>query len=435
MSDSHKTGPLKIAVAGLGTVGAGVLKLLERQADLIEQRCGRRIEVVAVSARSRGKDRGVDLSTAEWYDDPVALAAHPGVDVVVELIGGSEGPAKETVELALERGRHVVTANKALLAHHGTALAAKAEAAGLAIGFEAAVAGGIPIIKGLREGLAGNRVSEVHGILNGTCNYILTEMRTTGRDFADVLADAQKLGYAEADPSFDIDGVDAAHKLAILTSVAFGTPVDFKSVHVEGIRHVSAVDFDYADALGYRIKLLGIARRTDHGIEQRVHPCMVPKAAPIAAVDGVFNAVIAQGDFVDRVLFVGRGAGEGPTASAVVSDLIDIARGRSTPTFGVPAAQLSEAQPSPMEARRGSYYVRLMVVDRPGVIADVAAAMRDQNVSMEQFLQRGRAPGEAVPVVLTTHDTDEAAMQRALATIAAKESVVEPPRMIRIEQF
>ncbi|CAO3445255.1 Homoserine dehydrogenase (EC 1.1.1.3) [Azospirillum argentinense] len=435
MSDSHKTGPLKIAVAGLGTVGAGVLKLLERQADLIEQRCGRRIEVVAVSARSRGKDRGVDLSTVEWYDDPVALAAHPGVDVVVELIGGSEGPAKETVELALERGRHVVTANKALLAHHGTALAAKAEAAGLAIGFEAAVAGGIPIIKGLREGLAGNRVSEVHGILNGTCNYILTEMRTTGRDFADVLADAQRLGYAEADPSFDIDGVDAAHKLAILTSVAFGTPVDFKSVHVEGIRHVSAVDFDYADALGYRIKLLGIARRTDHGIEQRVHPCMVPKAAPIAAVDGVFNAVIAQGDFVDRVLFVGRGAGEGPTASAVVADLIDIARGRSTPTFGVPAAQLSEAQPSPMEARRGSYYVRLMVVDRPGVIADVAAAMRDQNVSMEQFLQRGRAPGEAVPVVLTTHDTDEAAMQRALATIADKESVVEPPRMIRIEQF
>ncbi|ALJ35151.1 homoserine dehydrogenase [Azospirillum brasilense] len=435
MSDSHKTGPLKIAVAGLGTVGAGVLKLLERQAALIEQRCGRRIEVVAVSARSRGKDRGVDLSTAEWYDDPVALAAHPGVDVVVELIGGSEGPAKETVELALERGRHVVTANKALLAHHGTALAAKAEAAGLAIGFEAAVAGGIPIIKGLREGLAGNRVSEVHGILNGTCNYILTEMRTTGRDFADVLADAQKLGYAEADPSFDIDGVDAAHKLAILTSVAFGTPVDFKSVHVEGIRHVAAVDFDYADALGYRIKLLGIARRTDHGIEQRVHPCMVPKAAPIAAVDGVFNAVIAQGDFVDRVLFVGRGAGEGPTASAVVADLIDIARGRSTPTFGVPAAQLSEAQPSPMEARRGSYYVRLMVVDRPGVIADVAAAMRDQNVSMEQFLQRGRAPGEAVPVVLTTHDTEEAAMQRALATIAAKESVVEPPRMIRIEQF
>ncbi|MCW2236816.1 homoserine dehydrogenase [Azospirillum canadense] len=429
------TESLKIAVAGLGTVGAGVLKLLAEQADVIEQRCGRRIEVVAVSARSRGKDRGVDLSTVEWYDDPVKLAAHPGADVVVELIGGSEGAAKETVETALEAGRHVVTANKALLAHHGTELAAKAESKGLAVAFEAAVAGGIPIIKGLREGLAGNRVSEVHGILNGTCNYILTEMRTTGRDFADVLADAQKLGYAEADPSFDIDGVDAAHKLAVLTSVAFGTPVDFGNVYVEGIRHVSALDFDYADALGYRIKLLGIARRTEQGIEQRVHPCMVPKAAPIAAVDGVFNAVIAQGDFVDRVLFVGRGAGAGPTASAVVADLMDVARGRFTPTFGVPAAQLSKAQPSPMEARRGAYYVRLMVVDRPGVIADIAAAMRDQNVSMEQFLQRGRAPGEAVPVVLTTHDTNEAAMQRALATIGAKEAVVEPPRMIRIEQF
>jgi Homoserine dehydrogenase len=435
MPESQKNDPLRIAVAGLGTVGAGVLKLLAEQADIIEQRCGRRIEVVAVSARSRGKDRGIDLSTVEWYDDPVKLAAHPGADVVVELIGGSEGPAKATVETALELGRHVVTANKALLAHHGTELAAQAEAKGLAVAFEAAVAGGIPIIKGLREGLAGNRVSEVHGILNGTCNYILTEMRTTGREFADVLAEAQKLGYAEADPSFDIDGVDAAHKLAVLTSVAFGTPVDFASVHVEGIRHVSALDFDYADALGYRIKLLGIARRTEQGIEQRVHPCMVPKAAPIAAVDGVFNAVIAQGDFVDRVLFVGRGAGAGPTASAVVADLIDVARGRFTPTFGVPAAQLAKAQPSPMEARRGAYYVRLMVVDRPGVIADIAAAMRDQNVSMEQFLQRGRAPGEAVPVVLTTHDTNEAAMQRALATIGAKEAVVEPPRMIRIEQF
>ena len=427
--------PLKIAVAGLGTVGAGVLKLLAQQAEVIEQRCGRRIEVVAVSARSRGKDRGVDLSAVEWYDDPVKLAAHANADVVVELIGGSEGAAKQTVETALDLGRHVVTANKALLAHHGTELALKAEAKGLAVAFEAAVAGGIPIIKGLREGLAGNRIAEVHGILNGTCNYILTEMRTTGREFADVLAEAQKLGYAEADPSFDIDGVDAAHKLAMLTSVAFGTPVDFQNVYVEGIRHVSALDFDYADALGYRIKLLGIARRTASGIEQRVHPCMVPKAAPIAAVDGVFNAVVAQGDFVDRVLFVGRGAGAGPTASAVVADLIDVARGRSTPTFGVPAASLAKAQPSPMEARQGAYYVRLMVVDRPGVIADIAAAMRDQNVSMEQFLQRGRSPGEAVPVVLTTHDTNEAAMQRALATIGRKEAVVEPPRMIRIEQF
>ncbi len=435
MSKDHKAAPLNIAVAGLGTVGAGVVKLLQAQADLIEQRCGRRIEVVAVSARSKGKDRGVDLSALRWYDDPVALAADPDADLVVELIGGSEGPARDTVATALETGKHVVTANKALIAVHGTEIALKAEAKGLTVAFEAAVAGGIPIIKGLREGLAGNRVSEIHGILNGTCNYILTEMRTTGRDFADVLADAQALGYAEADPSFDIDGVDAAHKLAVLASVAFGTPVDFAAVHIEGIRHVAAVDFDYADQLGFRIKLLGIARRTDRGIEQRVHPCMVPKTAPIASVDGVFNAVVAHADFADRVLFVGRGAGAGPTASAVVADLIDIARGRSTPTFGVPAALLGAATPSPMESRRGSYYVRLMVVDRPGVIADIAAAMRDQNVSMEQFLQRGRSPGEAVPVVLTTHDTDEASMQKALATIAAQDTVVEPPRMIRIEQF
>ncbi len=429
------TAPLKIAVAGLGTVGAGVLKVLAEHGALIEQRCGRRIQVTAVSARDRSKDRGVDLSNVRWFEDPVAMAAAPDVDVVVELIGGSDGPAKATVETALETGRHVVTANKALLANHGTDLAAKAEGRGLALAFEASVAGGIPVIKALREGLAANRVTEVHGILNGTCNYILTEMRTTGREFADVLAEAQALGYAEADPSFDIDGIDAAHKLAILTSVAFGCPVDFQNVHVEGIRHVSAVDLKYAEELGYRIKLLGIARLTRNGVEQRVHPCMVPKEAPIAAVDGVFNAVVAQGDFVDRVWLVGRGAGAGPTASAVVADLVDVARGRMTPTFGVPAAHLARLDPSPMEGRQGAYYVRLMVVDRPGVIAEVAAVLRDNNVSMESFLQRGRSPGEAVPVVLTTHDTNEASMQKALAQIAAQAAVLEPPRMIRIEQF
>ncbi|WP_448189672.1 homoserine dehydrogenase [Azospirillum sp. sgz301742] len=427
--------PLKIAVAGLGTVGAGVLKVLAEHGALIEQRCGRRIQVTAVSARDRSKDRGVDLSNVRWFEDPVAMAAAPDVDAVVELIGGSDGPAKATVETALEQGRHVVTANKALLANHGTALAERAEARGLTLAFEASVAGGIPVIKALREGLAANRVSEVHGILNGTCNYILTEMRTTGREFADVLAEAQTLGYAEADPSFDIDGIDAAHKLAVLTSVAFGCPVDFQNVHIEGIRHVSATDLCYAEELGYRIKLLGIARLTRNGVEQRVHPCMVPKDAPIAAVDGVFNAVVAQGDFVDRVLLVGRGAGAGPTASAVVADLVDVARGRSTPTFGVPAAHLARLDPSPMEGRQGAYYVRLMVVDRPGVIAEVAAVLRDHNVSMESFLQRGRSPGEAVPVVLTTHDTNEASMQKALAAIAAQAAVLEPPRMIRIEQF
>ncbi|OYQ33586.1 homoserine dehydrogenase [Niveispirillum lacus] len=427
--------PLRIGVAGLGTVGGGVLKLVSANADLLAKRTGRPIQVVAVSARDRHRDRGVDLSGLRWYENAADLAVDPDVDVFVELIGGSDGIARQAVEAALAAGKHVVTANKALLAHHGAALAAKAESAGLTLAFEAAVAGGIPAIKGLREGLAANNIREVHGILNGTCNYILTEMRTTGRDFADVLADAQRLGYAEADPSFDVDGVDAAHKLAVLTAVAFGAHVDFKSVHIEGIRHVSALDINYAQELGYRIRLLGIARRTEEGIEQRVHPCMVPITSPCGATDGVFNAVVADGDFVDKVVLVGRGAGAGPTASAVVADLVDIARGRSTPTFGVPAADLLLAKAAPLSRRRGRYYVRLMVVDRPGVIAEIAATLRDQNVSMEAFLQRGRAPGEAVPVVWTTHDTDEAAMQQALATIASLDSVLEPPRMIRIEDF
>lgn len=426
---------LRIGVAGLGTVGGGVLKLLATHGDLLTRRAGRPIVVTAVSARDRSRDRGIDLSGLRWHDNAVDLAVDDGIDVLVELIGGSDGIARQAVEAAIAAGKPVVTANKALLAHHGASLAAMAEAAGVSLAYEAAVAGGIPAIKGLREGLAANNIREVHGILNGTCNYILTEMRTTGRDFADVLADAQRLGYAESDPSFDVDGVDAAHKLAVLTAVAFGVHVDFRSVHIEGIRHISALDIAYAQELGYRIRLLGIARRTEDGIEQRVHPCMVPISSPIGSTDGVFNAVVADGDFVDKVVLVGRGAGEGPTASAVVADLVDIARGRSTPTFGVPATALSAAVPAPISRRRGRYYVRLMVVDRPGVIADIAATLRDQNVSMEAFLQRGRAPGEAVPVVWTTHDTDEAAMQQALATIAGLDSVLEPPRMIRIEDF
>jgi homoserine dehydrogenase len=426
---------LKIAVAGLGTVGGGVLQLLERQAELVAARAGRRIIVAAVSARDRRRDRGVDLSAARWYDDPIALAGDPDIDVVVELIGGAGGVALGVVEAALAHGRHVVTANKALLAEHGTALAERAEQAGVALAFEAAVAGGIPIIKTLRESLAGNRLSRVYGILNGTSNYILTTMREGGREFAEVLAEAQKLGYAEADPSFDIDGIDAAHKLAILASVAFGRPVDLAGVYAEGIRHVSRLDIDFAEELGYRIKLLGIARLTDHGLEQRVHPCMVPRATPIAAVEGVFNAVVAEGDFVGRVVLEGRGAGAFPTASAVASDLVDIAAGRLIAPFGVPAAALSDLPGAAMERHQGAYYVRLMVVDQPGVIAEVTAALRDERVSLESMIQRGRAPGEAVPVVLTTHVTLEDAMRRALDRIAALDTVLEPPRMIRIEDF
>ena len=426
---------LKIAVAGLGTVGGGTVQLLERQAELLAQRAGRRIIVAAVSARDRRRDRGADLSAARWYDDPVAMAADPEIDVVVELIGGAEGIALEVVETALTHGKHVVTANKALLAEHGTGLAARAEEAGAALAFEAAVAGGIPIIKTLRESLAGNLVSRLYGILNGTSNYILTTMRESGREFAEVLAEAQKLGYAEADPGFDIDGIDAAHKLAILASVAFGRPVDLAGVYAEGIRHVSRLDIEFAEELGYRIKLLGIARLTEHGLEQRVHPCMVRRGTPIAAVEGVFNAVVAEGDFVGRVVLEGRGAGALPTASAVAADLVDIAAGRHVAAFGVPAAALAAMPGAPMERHQGAYYVRLMVVDQPGVIADVAAALRDERVSMESMIQRGRAPGEAVPVVLTTHATVEDAMRRALGRIAALPSVLEAPRMIRIEDF
>jgi len=427
--------PLKIALAGLGTVGAGTLRLLRNNADLLGERCGRQIAVGAVSARDRRRDRGIDISAARWFDDAAAMAADPEIDVVVELIGGADGVALDTVKAALARGKHVVTANKALMAHHGTELARLAEARGVALAFEAAVAGGIPIVKTLREGLAANHIARVYGILNGTSNFILSTMRESRREFGEVLAEAQKLGYAEADPSFDIDGVDAAHKLAILTSVAFGTEVNFAGVYVEGIRHISALDIEYAAELGFRIKLLGLARPTEHGIEQRVHPCMVPRTTPIASVEGVFNAVMVEGDFCGRIMLEGRGAGAEPTASAVVADLLDIAAERRSPSFAVAAAELSARPASPMERHRGAYYVRLMVVDRPGVIADVAAALRDEQVSMEAMIQRGRAPGEAVPVVLTTHETEEAAMRRALSRIGGLSTVLEPPRMIRIESL
>jgi len=426
---------LKIAIAGLGTVGGGLLKLLRDNAEPIAARCGRRLAITAVSARDKGRDRGVDLAGMAWYADAAEMAARADCDVVVELIGGSDGVARRVVEGAIAGGRHVVTANKALLAHAGAALARAAEAKGVVLAYEAAVAGGIPVIKILREGLAANRVQRVYGILNGTCNYILTQMRRSGRPFGDVLADAQKLGYAEADPSFDVDGVDAAHKLAILAAVAFGTEADIEGVHVEGIRHVGALDIRFAGELGLRIKLLGIARMTEFGLEQRVHPCMVPLETPIAHVEDVFNAVVVEGDFVGRVVSEGRGAGAGPTASAVVADLMDIARGRAAMTFGVPAGSLARVPASPMDRHRGAYYIRLMVRDRPGVIADVTAALRDQQVSLESMLQRGRSPDEAVPVVLTTHHTDEAAMRRALQRIEALDTVLEPPRMIRIESL
>ncbi len=427
---------MRIAIAGLGTVGAGVVDLLTRNQELIARRAGQPIEVVAVSARDRGRDRGVDLSPYRWVDDAADLAGANDVDVVVELIGGSDGVAKALTEGALGRGKSVVTANKALIAEHGTGLARLAEDNRAALCYEAAVAGGIPIVKALREGLAANNIDRVYGILNGTCNYILTEMRETGRDFAAVLTEAQELGYAEADPSFDVDGVDAAHKLAILTSLAFGCPVDFAAVHVEGIRSVSALDIAFAEELGLRIKLLATARLTGIGVEQRVHATMVPADTPIAHVEGVFNAVVAEGDFVDRTVFEGRGAGAGPTASAVVADLVDVAAGRQAPAFGIPASALQAIPVSPMDRHRGPYYVRLMVLDQPGVIADISAVLRDEMISIGQLLQHGRASdGEAVPVVMVSHEAEEAAMVRALARIGDLEPVLEAPVMIRIENL
>jgi homoserine dehydrogenase len=427
------TRELRIGVAGLGTVGVGVLRLLEVHVELVAERAGRPVRLTAVSARDRSKDRGVDLSEARWFEDARALAEAPDVDLVLELIGGSEGVAKDLVERSLAAGKPVITANKALMAHHGSELARQAEAAGVALAYEAAVAGGVPVIKVLREGLAANRITRVYGILNGTSNFILTSMRETGREFDEVLSEAQALGYAEADPSFDVDGIDTAHKLAILTGLCFGCEVDFDGVHVEGIREISALDIEYANELGYRIKLLGLSRATDGGVEQRVHPCMVALDAPIASIEGVFNAVVADGDFVGSIMAEGQGAGAGPTASAVVADLIDIARGGGLATFAVPAAALRRLPSLPMERHEGSYYLRLMVVDRPGVIADIAAALRDEDISVEAMLQRGRAPGESVPVVITTHETREANMTRALQRIIQIKAVLEPPRMIRIE--
>ena len=430
------TSPLKIGIAGLGTVGAGVVKLLAEHNRLLALRGGRPLKLVAVSARSRTKKRdGIDLSKVRWEKDPLALATAKDIDVVVELIGGSGGIARRLVQTALRSGKHVVTANKALLAMHGAEIAALAEKRGRILAFEAAVAGGIPIIKALREGLVGNRVRRLYGILNGTCNYILTTMRETGRDFDVVLAEAQAAGYAEADPSFDVDGIDAAHKLAVLTGAAFGAKVNFPGIHVEGIRRVTSMDIQFAEELDFRIKLLGLARETRYGIEQRVHPCMVPKDAPIAHIEGVFNAVVIDGDFVGTTMFQGRGAGQGPTASAVVADLVDVARGRHMPAFVVPAASLTDRPASPMDRHVGAYYMRLMVQDRPGVIAAVSGILAKERISLESMLQRGRSQSGEVPVVLTTHETEEARMRRAVARIAKLKAVAEEPCIIRIETF
>lgn len=428
--------PFRIGIAGLGTVGAGLVRIIQEHAALLEVRAGRSVEIVAVSARDRNRDRGVNLSAYRWVDDAQQLATDPELDAVVELIGGSEGVALDLVRTALANGKHVITANKALLAHHGFELALLAEEQGVSLAYEAAVAGGIPIIKAMREGFAANQIKAVYGILNGTCNYILTEMRETGRSFTEVLEDAQAQGYAEADPAFDVDGIDAGHKLCLLTSLAFGVKPDFDSLKIKGIRHIKVEDIAYATELGYRIKLLGIARQGDDGrIVQLMEPCLVPTSSPLGAVEGAYNAVYVEGDFVETPLLTGKGAGERPTASAVAADVMDLARRIKVPTFGVPAQKLQQARWAVTGETRNHYYLRLHVLDRPGVIADVSAILRDLNISISSLMQRGRDPGQPVPVVLLSHETRHADMEAACEKIGALACSVEEPCLMRIEEL
>ncbi|MEN3351035.1 MAG: homoserine dehydrogenase [Bradyrhizobium sp.] len=435
--------PLRVGIAGLGTVGADVVRLIETQQRLLSERCGRGVRVVAVTARSKAKKRGVDLRGIEWAKSPQALAEHPDVDCFVELMGGAGDPAFSAIETALKSGKSVVTANKALIAKHGVRLAAAAEKHGGALNFEAAVGAAIPVIKTLREGLAGTSVNRVYGILNGTCNYILTRMEQEGISFAECLKDAQRLGYAEADPSFDVDGYDTAQKLAILASLAFGTKVAESAVYVEGISSITPEDLKAAAELGYRVKLLGVAVRTAKGIEQRVHPTMVPKSSSIAQVMGVTNAVTIDGEGIPPITLVGPGAGGGATASAVVADIADVARGIRANPFGRPVERLGDTTKAPMERHEGGYYIRLMARDLAGTAATIATRLAEQKISLESIVQRhpdgvdvnGAAKKPSpVPVILITYATSEDAVHRALAAVQRDKVISGRPQVIRIEK-
>lgn len=423
---------LHVGVAGLGAVGAATVKLLTSRTQNIESLIQKKIIVTAVSARDRTKDRGFSLEGVNWHSDPIEMLDDE-IDVLVEAIGGADGIAKDLIEGAIAKKKHVVTANKALIAHHGMELAKSSEKAQVALLFEAAVAGGIPIIKALREGLSANTIDGVYGILNGTCNYILSNMRETGKSFEEVLQDAQNLGYAESDPTFDIKGIDAAHKLSILSAIAFGKRPSFSEVYTEGIELISPFDFAFADELGFRIKLLSIANSTKEGIEQRVHPCLVPLETPIAHVEGVFNAVVVLGDNVGGTMYEGRGAGSNPTASAVVADLIDLGLGHSLPAFGMQSGLLEKPVHLNLKNRKGTFYIRFTVIDRPGVFAELATVFRDNGVSMERIIQRGHHPDTPAQVVLTTHEATENAISETISTIDGSGITIEPTLMIRIE--
>jgi homoserine dehydrogenase len=428
-------------VAGLGTVGSALVTQIAQQREMLSARCGRAIDVVAVCARSRAKKRGLDLKSMHWFSDPQSLAREPGIDVFVELMGGSGEPALSAVETALSSGKSVVTANKALLAKHGVRLAALAEKHRVALNFEAAVGAAIPIVKTLRDGLTGNQIERIYGILNGTCNYILTRMEQDELVFADCLKEAQRLGYAEADPTFDIEGHDTAQKLAILASLAFGTKVDERAIYVEGISSIAPADLTAADELGYRVKLLGVAVRTPKGIEQRVHPTMVRKDSSIAQVMGVTNAVTIDAKGINPLTLVGPGAGGAATASSVLSDIADIARGVRTTPFGRPAARLSSVRKAPMQRHEGGYYIRLEARDKPGTAARIATRLAQQQISLESIVQRhdqaragqGKNAG-SVPVILITYATSEDAVRKALAAVGRDKVISGRPQVIRIEK-
>jgi len=435
--------PLRVGIAGLGTVGAEVVRLIERQGRVLTARCGRAIRVTAVTARSKAKKRDLDLGGVNWAKSPLELAADPDVDCFVELMGGAGDPALSAIETALKSGKSVVTANKALIAKHGVRLAKAAEQHGGALNYEAAVGAAIPIVKTLREGLAGTAIDRVYGILNGTCNYILTRMEQEGLSFAECLKDAQRLGYAEADPSFDVDGHDTAQKLAILASLAFGTKVAQGAVYVEGISSIAPEDLRAAADLGYRVKLLGVAVRTAKGIEQRVHPTMVPKSSSIAQVMGVTNAVTIDGEGIPPLTLVGPGAGGAATASAVVADIADVARGIRAAPFGRPVERLQETAKAPMERHEGGYYIRLMARDHAGTVATIATRLADERISIESIVQRhpdgnsvasSKGKSAPVPVILITYATHEDAVYRALQAVQRDKVISGRPQVIRIEK-
>jgi homoserine dehydrogenase len=424
--------PLRIAVAGLGTVGAGVVRVLVDRSNDLTLRAGRDLVITGVSARDRHKKRLPSVAALTWFDDPLQLV-NTDADVVVELIGGEEGVALELVRTALLAGKHVVTANKALLSKHGAELAETAEQKGCALKFEAAAAGGIPIVKALRESLVAYGVGAIRGILNGTCNYILTQMESTGRPFQDVLADAQRMGFAEADPTLDIGGGDTAHKLALLAGIAFGIRPSVANMSVRGIADVAPEDIAFASEFGCRIKLLGVARLSPEGIDQRVHPAMVKRSSPLGDVDGAFNAVVADAGEAGPFFFAGRGAGQAPTAAAVIADILDVARGDVGPAFGRPAVQLKPAQPAPENAREAAFYLRFLAVDQPGVLAEIAGKLAQANVSIESMIQRGRASDQTVTIVMITHQCPPVALESALKAIAGSDRILGAPTMIPME--